>query len=170
MQKETLSKDAKSFRVKKLFHSERTELGYEHSCVSRVLMRYCDSTGGHTMPICALNSFVHIIMYIYYLLLTVKPELRTSMWWKKYITQLQLVSISPLEHLAHNIGVYSYSGDRILKFYHKMTRAEEILHSICSYYRRFLFTDSVRHNTDAPPIRLHSELRLSERHLLRHPQ
>nr|UTI67608.1 elongation-very long chain-fatty acids-protein-4 [Kerria lacca] len=57
--------------------------------------------GGHSMLTVALNSFVHIIMYIYYLLLSVKPELRYSIWWKKYITQLQLAQfvLVMLHHL-----------------------------------------------------------------------
>ncbi|CAB3228023.1 unnamed protein product [Arctia plantaginis] len=37
-----------------------------------------------------INSFVHIIMYTYYALASF-PSLRKYLWWKKYITSLQLV-------------------------------------------------------------------------------
>ncbi|KAI1290438.1 Elongation of very long chain fatty acids protein 4 [Halotydeus destructor] len=37
-----------------------------------------------------LNSFVHVIMYTYYLLASY-PYLQKYLWWKKYITALQLV-------------------------------------------------------------------------------
>ncbi|XP_046960783.1 elongation of very long chain fatty acids protein 7-like [Vanessa cardui] len=37
-----------------------------------------------------LNSYVHVIMYTYYGLSTF-PELAKKLWWKKYITSLQLI-------------------------------------------------------------------------------
>ncbi|KZC08759.1 Elongation of very long chain fatty acids protein 7 [Dufourea novaeangliae] len=43
--------------------------------------------GGHLTFLGSLNSFVHVVMYSYYL----ATSLRISRpWWKKYITQLQL--------------------------------------------------------------------------------
>ncbi|XP_011174994.1 elongation of very long chain fatty acids protein [Solenopsis invicta] len=44
--------------------------------------------GGHATFLGLLNTFVHVIMYTYYLLASMK--IKTSAW-KKYITQLQLV-------------------------------------------------------------------------------
>ncbi|KAF3842170.1 hypothetical protein F7725_024121, partial [Dissostichus mawsoni] len=38
----------------------------------------------------SLNSFVHVVMYSYYGLSAI-PAMRPYLWWKKYITQLQLV-------------------------------------------------------------------------------
>ena len=40
-----------------------------------------------------LNSFIHVLMYSYYGLSSV-PSMRPYLWWKKYITQGQLVSAS----------------------------------------------------------------------------
>lgn len=40
----------------------------------------------------ALNSFVHVVMYSYYLLTALNPKYKENVWWKKYITQLQIVS------------------------------------------------------------------------------
>ncbi|CAH1375201.1 unnamed protein product [Tenebrio molitor] len=47
--------------------------------------------GGHSIFLGAVNSFVHTVMYFYYLLTIWKPELKGSIWWKKHITQLQLL-------------------------------------------------------------------------------
>lgn len=47
--------------------------------------------GSHATLLGILNSFVHVIMYGYYLLTSVQPELKRSLWWKKHITQVQLV-------------------------------------------------------------------------------
>ncbi|XP_065212272.1 very long chain fatty acid elongase AAEL008004-like [Planococcus citri] len=60
--------------------------------------------GGHSMLTLALNSFVHIVMYIYYLLLSVNPNLRTSIWWKKHITQLQLTQFFII--LFHHLSAF----------------------------------------------------------------
>ena len=38
-----------------------------------------------------LNSFVHTVMYGYYGLSAIGPSMQKYLWWKKYITQLQLV-------------------------------------------------------------------------------
>lgn len=37
-----------------------------------------------------LNSLIHVIMYSYYALSAV-PALRKYLWWKRYLTQMQLV-------------------------------------------------------------------------------
>lgn len=38
-----------------------------------------------------VNSFVHVIMYTYYGLAAMGPHVRKYLWWKKYLTQLQIV-------------------------------------------------------------------------------
>lgn len=39
----------------------------------------------------SLNSFIHTIMYTYYLLAAFGPSMQKYLWWKKYMTKLQLV-------------------------------------------------------------------------------
>ncbi|NXA54069.1 ELOV5 protein, partial [Nothocercus julius] len=46
---------------------------------------------GHSYFGATLNSFIHVLMYSYYGLSAV-PAMRPYLWWKKYITQGQLVS------------------------------------------------------------------------------
>jgi hypothetical protein len=38
------------------------------------------------------NSFVHIVMYSYYFVTSMWPQYRNNIWWKKHITQLQMVN------------------------------------------------------------------------------
>lgn len=47
--------------------------------------------GGHGVFIGFINSFVHIIMYSYYLLAAFGPRFQKYLWWKKYITTMQLL-------------------------------------------------------------------------------
>ena len=44
-----------------------------------------------------LNSGIHVIMYTYYFLSAFGPAVRKYLWWKKYLTMLQLVSESSLK-------------------------------------------------------------------------
>ncbi|XP_048759080.2 elongation of very long chain fatty acids protein 2-like isoform X2 [Ostrea edulis] len=46
--------------------------------------------GGQSWFCSSLNAFVHIIMYAYYALAAI-PSMRGRLWWKKYITRLQLI-------------------------------------------------------------------------------
>ncbi|KAH9374263.1 hypothetical protein HPB48_005583 [Haemaphysalis longicornis] len=39
----------------------------------------------------ALNIFVHIVMYTYYFLASFGPRMHKYLWWKKYLTTLQIV-------------------------------------------------------------------------------
>lgn len=40
-----------------------------------------------------MNCFVHSIMYIYYGISAMGPEFAKFLWWKKYLTIFQLVSL-----------------------------------------------------------------------------
>ncbi|XP_028412916.1 elongation of very long chain fatty acids protein 4-like [Dendronephthya gigantea] len=46
--------------------------------------------GGSSFFSSMVNSFVHVVMYTYYGL-SVFPTLRRYLWWKRYLTQLQLI-------------------------------------------------------------------------------
>ena len=46
--------------------------------------------GGSSFCSAMVNSFVHVVMYTYYGL-SVFPSLRRYLWWKRYLTQLQLI-------------------------------------------------------------------------------
>jgi hypothetical protein len=50
-----------------------------------------DAAGGHGTFLGIANSFVHAVMYCYYFVTATWPEYKQSLWWKKHITQLQMV-------------------------------------------------------------------------------
>lgn len=43
------------------------------------------------MMFAAFNTVIHVIMYSYYALAAFGPKMQKYLWWKKYITQLQLL-------------------------------------------------------------------------------
>lgn len=47
--------------------------------------------GGHSSFFGFLNTFVHIIMYTYYMLAAMGPHMQKYLWWKRYLTVLQMV-------------------------------------------------------------------------------
>ncbi|XP_040158634.1 elongation of very long chain fatty acids protein AAEL008004 isoform X2 [Anopheles arabiensis] len=47
--------------------------------------------GGHSTFFGLLNTFVHIVMYTYYLFTALGPQFQKYLWWKKYLTALQMV-------------------------------------------------------------------------------
>jgi hypothetical protein len=63
---------------------------------------YLQFTGGHGTFSGYVNSIVHAVMYAYYFVTSMWPEYKDSIWWKKYITQLQMVSEHKLP-LVQNI-------------------------------------------------------------------
>jgi len=40
-----------------------------------------------------VNSFVHVAMYSYYFLTALGPNTQKHLWWKKYLTCIQIVRI-----------------------------------------------------------------------------
>uniref|UniRef100_A0A1L8DYF1 Elongation of very long chain fatty acids protein n=2 Tax=Nyssomyia neivai TaxID=330878 RepID=A0A1L8DYF1_9DIPT len=47
--------------------------------------------GGHSSFFGFLNTFVHIIMYAYYMLAAMGPKVQKYLWWKKYLTVIQMI-------------------------------------------------------------------------------
>ncbi|XP_056319808.1 ELOVL fatty acid elongase 8b [Danio aesculapii] len=60
--------------------------------------------GGQSFFIGLLNTFVHILMYSYYGLAALGPHLQKYLWWKRYLTSLQLVQFILLTvHTGYNL-------------------------------------------------------------------
>ncbi|CAH1275571.1 unnamed protein product [Diabrotica balteata] len=47
--------------------------------------------GGHGTLLGLINCFIHIIMYAYYFLSSLGPHFQKYLWWKKYVTSLQMI-------------------------------------------------------------------------------
>ncbi|CRL03591.1 CLUMA_CG016315, isoform A [Clunio marinus] len=65
------------------------------------------SPGGHGSFFGFLNSGVHVVMYTYYMLAAFGPQVQKYLWWKKYLTILQmaqfvLVFTHAMQLFVHN--------------------------------------------------------------------
>jgi elongation of very long chain fatty acids protein 7 len=70
--------------------------------------------GGHSTFFGFLNTFVHIVMYTYYMIAAIGPEMQKYLWWKKYLTILQMIQfigimIHAFQLIFHNPCNYPYA-------------------------------------------------------------
>lgn len=66
------------------------------SCPTIHLFSVIIVLGGNATFPNILNNFVHVLMYFYYMLSAMGPQYQKYLWWKKYMTELQIVSDSDL--------------------------------------------------------------------------
>uniref|UniRef100_A0A8C9MZB1 Elongation of very long chain fatty acids protein n=1 Tax=Serinus canaria TaxID=9135 RepID=A0A8C9MZB1_SERCA len=60
--------------------------------------------GGQAFFVGMLNSFVHIFMYGYYALASLGPRMHQHLWWKRYLTILQLCQfVAIATHSSYNL-------------------------------------------------------------------
>lgn len=64
---------------------------YKFDCVPSCLIHSAFFIG-------LLNTFVHIVMYSYYGLAALGPHMQKYLWWKRYLTSLQLVNTHKHTH------------------------------------------------------------------------
>lgn len=63
-----------------------------HGCMPMsVWMGMKFAPGGHSTFFALLNTFVHIVMYFYYMVAAMGPKYQKYIWWKKYLTSMQMV-------------------------------------------------------------------------------
>ncbi|CAN8005039.1 unnamed protein product [Ixodes hexagonus] len=48
---------------------------------------------GHLIMVLCFNTLVHVVMYTYYFLASLGPRIGKYLWWKKYLTGLQIFQI-----------------------------------------------------------------------------
>ncbi|XP_017004991.2 very long chain fatty acid elongase F isoform X2 [Drosophila takahashii] len=68
--------------------------------LSGYLYYYFFGYGGIAFPLCFLNVAVHVVMYTYYYLSSISLEVQQSLWWKKYITLVQLAQFALIMSLC----------------------------------------------------------------------
>ncbi|XP_050440918.1 elongation of very long chain fatty acids protein AAEL008004-like [Adelges cooleyi] len=53
-----------------------------------------------------INSFIHVIMYLYYFLAALGPHMQKHLWWKKYLTGIQIVQF--ILNIIYLLGLYAF--------------------------------------------------------------
>ncbi|XP_069020703.1 very long chain fatty acid elongase 4-like [Embiotoca jacksoni] len=78
---------------------------YHHSTMMfncRAGVKYV--AGGQSFLIGLINSLVHVVMYLYYGLAAFGPSMNKYLWWKRYLTSLQLLQFFIVTiHTTYNL-------------------------------------------------------------------
>ncbi|XP_059156417.1 elongation of very long chain fatty acids protein 4-like isoform X2 [Physella acuta] len=62
--------------------------------------------GGQSFFGAMINSFIHVIMYTYYGVAALGPEFQKYLWWKRYLTRLQLVQfVAGILHACQSLFI-----------------------------------------------------------------
>ncbi|KAL0277858.1 UNVERIFIED_CONTAM: hypothetical protein PYX00_004990 [Menopon gallinae] len=70
--------------------------------------------GGHGTLLGVINSFVHIVMYTYYLLAALGPQYQKYLWWKKYLTSMQIIQFIIIIAHASQLFIYDCNYPKIM--------------------------------------------------------
>lgn len=91
--------------------------------------------GGHGTLLGVINSFVHIIMYSYYLLAAFGPEVQKYLWWKKYLTTLQIVQFLIVFLHSAQLLIYECNYPKTIVFL-LLSNALYFVYLFAMFYRR----------------------------------
>ncbi|CAG2100581.1 unnamed protein product [Medioppia subpectinata] len=113
---------------------------YHHTCVPVFGWMFLKHNG--VMPATGLfgliNSFIHILMYSYYALSTLGPEVRPYLWWKKYITQAQLAQFA-FGIVYGIVMLFLQTGYPVFWFYFGLTQPFFFFYLFYDFYRNSYF-------------------------------
>ncbi|XP_050707156.1 elongation of very long chain fatty acids protein AAEL008004-like [Eriocheir sinensis] len=84
--------------------------------------------GGQTTFFGFLNGFIHIVMYLYYLLAALGPRVRPYLWWKRYLTTLQMVQfVAMFVHALQSLILGCPAGLPLMKIIMVMAAIFQVL-------------------------------------------
>jgi len=65
---------------------------YHHATMALItwaMLKFVPGAATYLGPLC--NCFIHTVMYLYYMLSAIGPHMQRYLWWKRYLTRMQLV-------------------------------------------------------------------------------
>jgi len=75
------------------------------------LVKFVPGAVSYFGPLC--NCFIHSLMYAYYMLAAFGPHMQKYLWWKKYLTRMQMYQFVLIFLYASNAMTHKYA-DRII--------------------------------------------------------
>ncbi|CAG2114260.1 unnamed protein product [Medioppia subpectinata] len=103
--------------------------------------------GGANAFFLYINSLVHVIMYCYYALSTFGPRLQPYLWWKKYLTKLQIIQfVLIITNSVRLLFLPNCSAPKAFS-YLSIVNAALFLVLFASFYRQSYFVSKYRHKS-----------------------
>ena len=103
--------------------------------ISWTYFRLCGNNA-YVIPFQLMNSTVHTIMYGYYGLAALGPFMQPYLWWKRYITQLQIVQFI----LLFSYGIYFTAFQRGYDFFYSFNILSQSVLYVILFGRFYLRT------------------------------
>jgi phosphatidylglycerophosphate synthase len=91
---------------------------------------------GHLTFFGFLNAFVHIIMYAYYMMAAIGPEMQKYLWWKKYLTTFQMIQFITVFFHAIQLVIFNPCNYPLIFVYVVMFMASMFLVLFAGFYQR----------------------------------
>lgn len=109
---------------------------YHHSTMALFSWGYLKYMPGQQGALVGfLNCFVHIIMYFYYMVAAMGPKYQKYIWWKKYMTGLQLAQFILMLSYLLLITFFNCKLHRTLTFFF-FTNVAIFLYLFLDFYRK----------------------------------
>lgn len=129
--------DTVFFVLRKNFHQVSALHVIHHSLVPIncwLGLKYVPSESAAFMPF--INSFIHAVMYGYYALSSLGPHMKPYLWWKKYLTSMQIIQLALVT--VHCIFLGLNSACNLPKFFFiaGIPQVLLILFMFTSFFRR----------------------------------
>ncbi|KAG8192351.1 hypothetical protein JTE90_002171 [Oedothorax gibbosus] len=84
--------------------------------------------GGYNTAFPSANAFVHIWMYLYYGLASLGPGIQKYLWWKKYLTKLQLAQFVFVFVYFLQLSLFPKEGCNVTPFLKALTLGQAVLY------------------------------------------
>ncbi|XP_015782046.1 elongation of very long chain fatty acids protein AAEL008004 [Tetranychus urticae] len=107
--------------------------------------------GGYSGFLPTINILIHAIMYAYYALACAGPEMKKYLWWKKHITQLQMVQFVLTFFHAFNAIVNPNCHWPLVLAYLEALHAVLFFFLFASFYQK-AYGSSSASSTSSPPV------------------
>ncbi|CAG7728317.1 unnamed protein product [Allacma fusca] len=100
--------------------------------------------GGHCTLIGFTNTFVHTLMYFYYMMAACGPQYQKFLWWKKYLTHFQMIQFIVV--FVHSMQLFFIDCDVPMLFaWLTVFHTAAFLLLFMDYYRKAYDTKKLAH-------------------------
>lgn len=90
---------------------------------------------GQLITFLMINCLIHVIIYTYYFLLSLGPAVTPYLWWKRYLTQLQIIQLAFLAIHSVIPVLYDCNYPKVL-CYIGLSQSILIFLMFCNFYIR----------------------------------
>lgn len=102
-------------------------------------LKYVPSESAAFMPF--INSFIHTVMYTYYALSSLGPQMKPFLWWKKYLTSMQIIQLALVSIHCIYLGLNSACNLPKVLFLAGFPQVLLFLYMFCSFFSKSYVTN-----------------------------